>query len=407
MRVALLTHEPFHPPSGGGSAEAAYLVRELVRRGHEVHVFGPQDERPDEVAATFGIRLHRFTRWRMGRYTRLRNVKYLLYPAALARQVAAAARQTRFDVLLSQHAIAAVAAGRLRQPLQVPVVMNFLDHLTGFLETWPAWRMPPPLLAVLKRYELSLPHRFQAEAVLTVSETLADRFAAAGYPTTRLRPLGYGYDATAFPFRAEAVAARAQGPPRIVMHGSFDHHHLQRIALEAMARVRADRPDVRFEFLGSETEAWRAFLRRARRQGVADVLRHLGFVPYDAIASHLATATVGMVPYEESAGTHCAFVAKVVEYLAVGLPAVCTPLDSLRRYFHDEPLLRFSRFDGASFGDTLLAWLREPWANRAALAGPAARRVRERLDWPVICRRAADVVEWAGRPGSTPGDLPP
>jgi glycosyltransferase involved in cell wall biosynthesis len=407
MRVAFLTHEPFHPPSGGGSAEAAYLVRELVRRGHEVHVFGPQEERPEEVATTFGIHLHPFTRWRMGRYTSWRNAKYLLYPAALARQVAAAARQIRFDVLLSQHAIAAVAAGRLRRPLQVPVVMNFLDHLTGFLETWPVWRMPPPLLALLKRYELALPRRFQAEAVLTVSETLADRFSAAGYPPARLRAINYGYDAAAFPFRPEAVAARAQGPLRIVMHGSFDHHHLQRIALEAVARVRAERPEVRFEFIGGETEAWREFLRAARRQGVADGLHHRGFVPYDAIAGHLASATVGMVPYEESAGTHCAFVAKVVEYLAVGLPAVCTPLDGLRRYFHDEPLLRFSRFQGASFGDTLLGWLREPWAARAALAEPAARRVKAHLDWPVICRRAADVVEWAARPGAMPSDLPP
>ena len=33
MRIAFLTHEPFYPPSGGGSAEAAYLVQELVRRG--------------------------------------------------------------------------------------------------------------------------------------------------------------------------------------------------------------------------------------------------------------------------------------------------------------------------------------------------------------------------------------
>ena len=42
MRLAFLTHEPFHPPSGGGSAEAVYLVEEFVRRGHEVHLFGPE-----------------------------------------------------------------------------------------------------------------------------------------------------------------------------------------------------------------------------------------------------------------------------------------------------------------------------------------------------------------------------
>jgi glycosyltransferase involved in cell wall biosynthesis len=137
MRIALLTHEPFYPPSGGGSAEAVYLVRELVRRGHAVHLFGPPVAEPDRVRREFGIELHPFTRWRMGRTTALRSVKYLLYPAFLQRLVEAAARTTQFDLILSQHAISAVAAGPLRRRLGVPVVMNFLDFLTGFMETWP------------------------------------------------------------------------------------------------------------------------------------------------------------------------------------------------------------------------------------------------------------------------------
>jgi DNA-binding transcriptional LysR family regulator len=37
-----------------------------------------------------------------------------------------------------------------------------------------------------------------------------------------------------------------------------------------------------------------------------------GFVPYAEVARHVATADVGLVPYEESNGTHCAFVAKAV-----------------------------------------------------------------------------------------------
>ena len=393
MRLAFLTHEPFHPPSGGGSAEAAYLARELVRRGHELHVFAPQDEEPERVERDFGIRLHRFTRWRMGRYARLRNLKYLLYPGALARMAVAETGGLPFDGVVSQHTIAAVAAGRLKQRWRVPVVMNLLDYLTGFLETWPAWVMPRPVVSVLKRYELSVPRRFDAEAVLTVSDTLADRLAAAGCPRDRLHPIYYGYDAALFPFREEAVADRQDSPPTIVMHGSFDHHHLQRIALEAVARVAAERPDARFEFIGRDTEAWRRFHREARQRGLAGRLHQTGFVPYPEIAARLARATIGMVPYEESAGTHCAFVAKVVEYLAVGLPVVSTPLDSLRRYFADEPLVRFSRFDGVSFGEVILSWLREPGPARRVLAAPAARRVRERLDWRVVCGRAADVIE--------------
>ncbi len=393
MRVAFLTHEPFHPPSGGGSAEAPYLVKEFVRRGHEVHVFAPQDQEPEQVERRFGVRLHRFTRWRMGRYARWRNFKYLLYPWALARQVIATGSKATFDVVLGQHTISCVAAGQVKHHLGVVAVMNFLDYLTGFMETWPRWKMPPPALAFLKRFELTLPGRFAADAVLTVSDALADRLAARGFPRERLHPIYYGYDAACFRYNPEAVMARNDAPPTVVMHGSFDQHHLQRIAVEAVARVRAERPDARFEFLGPETGAWRGFRQAASALGLGEALHHAGFVPYAEVASRLARASVGIVPYEASAGTHCAFVAKVVEYLALGLPVACTPLEGVQRYFGNEPLVRFSRFDGSSLGQVVLQWLREPLAARAASAEPAARKVRDRLDWSVICAHAVDVVE--------------
>ena len=72
----MLTHEPFYPPSGGGSAEAVYLAREFVRRGHSVHVFCPAVAEPERVEREFGVRLHPFTLWQMGRYTSLRSLKY-------------------------------------------------------------------------------------------------------------------------------------------------------------------------------------------------------------------------------------------------------------------------------------------------------------------------------------------
>src|SRR5258708_4699976 len=137
LRIAFLTHEPFFPPSGGGSAEALYLVGEMVRRGHEVHVFCPQIPDAENVEKKFGIRLHQFTKWKMGRYARFRNFKYLAYPFFLERIVAEAARNIKFDLFFSQHAISAVAAGKLKRKLNIPAVMNFPDLLTGFMETWP------------------------------------------------------------------------------------------------------------------------------------------------------------------------------------------------------------------------------------------------------------------------------
>jgi glycosyltransferase involved in cell wall biosynthesis len=391
LRIAFLTHEPFYPPSGGGSAEAVYLVEEMVRRGHEVHVFCPQITEPDAVEKKFRIHLHQFTAWQMGRYARLRNFKYLLYPSFLQRMVVRAARTIKFDLLLSQHTISAVAAGRLKRRLNVPVVMNFPDLLTGFMETWPAYIAPRPVVEMLKRYEISMPVRYGVDGVLAISDTLADYFVECGYPRERILPIYYGYAAEYFPFYVRMIAPNR--PPVVVMHGSLDFHHLGDIAFGAIRHVTQNRPGTIFRFVGQRTAALENFLNRAQEYIPHFHFECTGFVPYAEVARHLADASVGIVPYEESAGTHCAFVAKVVEYVACGLPSVCTPLQSIRGYFQNDPMVRFSEFNGADFGKKILDWLDEPplaWQIRAA---QSAARVEAELDWEPLCRRAVDFVE--------------
>ncbi len=393
MRLAFLTHEPFFPPSGGGSAEAVYLVEELRRRGHEVHVFAPATAEQAEVEARLGIRWHGFRGWEMGRYTRWRNLKYLLYPFVLARLVEREAADAAFDGLLAQHTISAVAAARLKPRLRVPVALNYLDFLTGFMASWPRWIMPRPVLWALNRYETRLPARCDAEAVLTVSDPLADRLAAAGVSRERLRPIYYGCDTRMFRLDETALARRADGPPVLLMHGSFDRHHLGETLLAAVQQVVAARPDARLRLIGRSTPALRTFLRQAERRGLREAVEWRDFVPYAEMGAELARATVGLVPYEPTPGTHCAFVAKVVEYLAVGLPVVATPLEAIRLYFRDEPLLRFADHDAAALAAAMQGWLDTPPAQRAAWAGPAAARIRRELDWRVVAARAVDFVE--------------
>lgn len=391
LRIAFLTHEPFYPPSGGGSAEAVYLVEEMVRRGHEVHVFCPQITDAEDVEKKFGIRLHEFKAWQMNRYARFRNVKYLVYPIFLMRMVAKVYRVgTRFDLVVSQHAISALAAGNLKRALKIPVVMNFPDLLTGFMETWPAWRAPRPLVRALERNEIALPKRYGVDGVLAISDTLADFFVERGYPREKICPIYYGYDARAFPLRMQPPAA---GKPAVVaMHGSFDAHHLGRIACAAASWVASRKPETIFRFIGKRTAGLEKFLRQA--QNIPNFkFEATGFVPYAEVSKHLADASVGIVPYEESAGTHCAFVAKVVEYVGSGLPTVCTPLKSIQRYFRSDPMVRFSNFDGADFGGKIISWLDESSAAWQSRARESARRVQAELDWQPLCRKAVDFVE--------------
>jgi glycosyltransferase involved in cell wall biosynthesis len=386
LRIAFLTHEPFYPPSGGGSAEAVFLVEEMTRRGHSVHIFGPQIADAAAVTARFGVRLHPFQMWKMGRYARLRNFKYLAYPYFLERMVVSAGRG-QFDLIFSQHAISAVAAGKLKRRLGLPVVMNFPDLLTGFMETWPPYVAPKPVVQALMRYEISLPVKYHVDGVCAISDEFADRLAARGYPRARICPIYYGYDAQAFPLRGGPPAAGQ--PPVVVMHGSFDAHHLGAIAFQAVQAVVANRPETVFRFVGRRTAGLEKFLDRARAIPGFKFEAN-GFTPYAEVSQQLAGATVGIVPYEESAGTHCAFVAKIVEYVATGLPTVCTPLKSVQGYFKNDPLVKFAGFNGPDFGGKILEWLATPAVAWQPHAEASSARVRAELDWRPLCRKAVD-----------------
>jgi glycosyltransferase involved in cell wall biosynthesis len=246
------------------------------------------------------------------------------------------------------------------------------------------------LVEALKRYEISMPARYGVDGVLAISDALADYFVERGFPREKILPIYYGYAAEYFPFYARMIAPNR--PPVVVMHGSFDAHHLGQIAFDAIKFVAAKKPETIFRFVGKRTAGLEKFLQRAHTIPNFK-FEATGFVPYAEVASHLADASVGIVPYEESAGTHCAFVAKVVEYVASGLPAVCTPLQSIRSYFQNDPMVRFSEFNGADFGKKILDWLDEPplaWQIRAA---HSAARVETELDWEPLCRRAVDFVE--------------
>jgi glycosyltransferase involved in cell wall biosynthesis len=390
LRVAFLTHEPFYPPSGGGSAEAVYLVGEMVRRGHDVHVFGPEIDDAEAIEKRFGIHLHPFTTWAMGRYARLRNFKYLAYPFFLERMVLAAARENKFDLIFSQHAISAVAAGKLKKKLSVPVIMNFPDLLTGFMETWPAYIAPGPAVKALENYELSLPTRYDVDGVCVISDALAELMTGAGYLREKICPIYYGYAAEHFPFMTRE--RHPTEPPVVVMHGSLDFHHLGPIAFAAIDYVTKQRPGTIFRFVGQRTAALEKFLNRLRSVPGCEIDAP-GFVPYEEVSQHLADATVGIVPYEESAGTHCAFVAKIVEYVASGLPAVATPLKSIKSFFGKDPMVQFSEFDGIDFGKKIIGWIDAPVLYWQLDACKSAARVKLELDWHPLCAKAVDFME--------------
>lgn len=401
LDILVLSHEPLFPPTGGGSSECGYIVDELVRRGHRVRFIGPlhPNSQMADLENRFGIEVIPFRLWPMGRYTSLRTIKYLAYPLALCWLVRRELRHRTCDVLLSQHAISSVAAGIIGKKMNIPVTMNFLDFLTGFMESWPRYKMPGWILRRLQKFELSQPVRYQANAVLTVSDALKRRFIEAGTPEERLQTIYFGFDAAHFPWSRRENSSwgpRIPGRWMLVMHGSMDAHHLGGMLEDALVQLNQwsqSQVDtaITMRFIGKRTPILDAMCRRLQNRAPEIMVECLGFIEYSKLSCLLSEADIGIVPYESNPGSQCAFVAKAVEYVACGLPVVATSLEGIQSYFSGMRTVRFAGFSGASLAHEVLQFM-EGGVEIGDLLS-ASQQVHRELNWQQISSSAAGFIE--------------
>ena len=120
---------------------------------------------------------------------------------------------------------------------------------------------------------------------------------------------------------------------------------------------------------------------------------HLGgFVPVDRLAERLRGAHVGVVANRADPFTDLVVPTKLLEYVALGLPAVVARTPAIEAHFDDPALAWFRPGDARDLARALEGCLHDPVAARAR-----ARRARadylERYAWPVMARRYTGLVE--------------
>jgi glycosyltransferase involved in cell wall biosynthesis len=177
------------------------------------------------------------------------------------------------------------------------------------------------------------------------------------------------------------------------MHGSLDHHHINAFGAQAMLHIFAQRPDTKFRFVGKKTEALLRTLEMVKGKIPETAIECTGFLPYADVAKKIHDATVGIVPYAPSTGAHATMVAKTVEYAAMGVPMVCTPLRGTMRYWGDNPIIRFSEMNPESFAEKVLASFDIPSERRLNWGRVASAKVQAELDWQPFSRRVVERLE--------------
>jgi glycosyltransferase involved in cell wall biosynthesis len=162
--------------------------------------------------------------------------------------------------------------------------------------------------------------------------------------------------------------------------------------VRAVSLLAGEFPSLRFRVIG-EGPALESVVRLVENLGVADRVEFRGLVPNGQIPSLLSDAAAGISPQRGGVFGSLVFSMKVAEYVALGLPVICSDIATMRHYFSDDELLFFE----PGCAEDLARAIRVILTNPAAAEERAARsRVKlDKLDWSAQKETLVEAVEAA------------
>jgi glycosyltransferase involved in cell wall biosynthesis len=139
------------------------------------------------------------------------------------------------------------------------------------------------------------------------------------------------------PKRFAAAHDKPPHPPTLVYVGHLAHYCGVDLAIRALPLIAGRIPSVRLVVVGGGDAPYIAGLRElAASLGVPGQVEIRGAVPYADVATVLAESDIGLSTFRTTPLGVFAFPLKVIEYMAAGLPVLCTQAtegeEILKRY---------------------------------------------------------------------------
>jgi glycosyltransferase involved in cell wall biosynthesis len=190
-----------------------------------------------------------------------------------------------------------------------------------------------------------------------------------------------------------------EGLEWIVYSGSVARRNGIDLAVLAVALLAEEFPALRFRVIG-DGPALGPIVRLAEELGVADRVDFRGFIPHEQIPALLSNAAAGISTQRGGIFGSLVFSMKVAEYIALGLPVICSDIPTMRLYFSDDELLFFEPDNAEDLAQAMRALLTDPAA--AAERAARSRRKLDELGWPAQKEMLVQTVEALA--GSPSGD---
>jgi glycosyltransferase involved in cell wall biosynthesis len=233
-----------------------------------------------------------------------------------------------------------------------------------------------------------------ADHVVTVSEIWRQKLIArAGVPADKCSVVMNVADHNVFRRPADAeVRDIGQNGLHLIYHGSLGFHHGLDIAVNAIAKVREKAPTVRLTIHGGG-EYLPYLVSLAKDLGVLDkqVCFSTTPMPINDLAKLIRTADLGLAPYRNDVFSGEIVPTKLMEYAALGMPAIAARTTAIDAYFKDTMVEFFTPGDVDDLARCILAL----YADRRRLAEltDGADKFNQLYNWEKLGAEYVALVE--------------
>jgi glycosyltransferase involved in cell wall biosynthesis len=371
-KVLMLVHG-YYP----ADPRVASQARAAVEAGFGVHVVALRRADEPETDSVDGVAVWRLPRRRHrggGLVSMVRE--YGGFTTLAAVKAARLTRRHRYDVVqVHNPPDFLVLAALIPRALGARIVLDVHDLASDmFLMRFgrrPGTRVAERALRLVERWAARA-----SDAVLTVHEPYRAELTARGVSASKIVVVMNSLDERLLP---PPRKAEADGPTRVVYHGTVTPHYGVHLLVEAAALLAPLVPNLRVEIHG-EGDAVAGLRRRARELGVEGVVAVSGvYLSRAEVLRAIQGASVGVIPNLPSRLNRFALSTKLFEYVALGIPVVSADLPTIRAHFSDDEVRYFRAGDSRALAEALADVAGH--LDAAAARAEAARRRYEAYRW--------------------------
>jgi glycosyltransferase involved in cell wall biosynthesis len=349
LRHCMVVHAYY--PLGETRVEREALA--LLEQSLKVDVICLKGPREPAIELVDGVRVYRLpVRRRRGSGFLIQLLEYLTFFILSSFHLSRLHLQHRYDVVqIHNLPDFLVFAAMIPKLTGAKIILDLHDLMPEFYSERSQWSMKSlPVRILLYQERVAC---YFADKVITVTEIWRQTLIRRGQPTDKVFVVMNLADNRYF-HQNGTVDAVESDRFELIYHGIMGRRHGLDLVLNAMDIVRKKTPNIHITLHGSGEF-------RPRLEEMVGELRledHVSFskefVPTAQLVELIRTADLGIVPYRDDVFTGGILPTKLMEYAALGVPAVAARTSGISGYFDESMIAFFDPGDVDQLVDSIL-----------------------------------------------------